>query len=429
MVLLVASCGERADASWHVEAGYRWRDVSVPAGVTGFTSLDPKSTGVRFTNTVSDSILRGNRVLGQGAGVALGDVDGDGRPDIFLARTEGCSALYRNLGGMKFKDITANAGVGACDRHSTGAAFADIDGDGDLDLVLLSTTGPNAIFRNDGRGHFIEHRDLGLDPTGKGGTSVTMADIDGSGHLSMYIANYKPYNVDDTIPPQERAFNQMVRQVAPGEYAIAPEHMRDYKLTMRADMGGLRMTQRAELDDFYMNDGCGHFVRVPLTADRFRDANGKPLLAEPESFGLGAKFVDIDGDGAPDLYVANDFEDTDQLWFNDGHGHFQLADWTSQRQMSNSTMGFDVGDVNGDGLPDLFTVDMLANDSHHRKTQIPTNTALPKKPGEMQLQLQQQRNALFINRGDRTFAEVSEFAGVAASGWSWGTMFLDVDLD
>src|SRR4029077_8486443 len=83
----------------------------------------------------------------------------------------------------------------------------------------------------------------------------------------------------------------------------------------------------------------------------------------------------------------------------------------------------------GDGLPDLFCVDMLANDSHRLKTQIPTHTAFAKKPGEMELQLQQQRNSLFINRGDGTFAELSQAAGVSASGWSWGTMFMDVDLD
>lgn len=143
--------------------------------------MESGTTGIRFENSVSDSLLLGNRILGQGAGVALGDVDGDGLVDVFLGRTEGCSALYKNLGNWKFEDITKSAGVGACDRHSTGAAFADVDGNGTLDLILLATRGPNAIFLNDGKGHFTEHHDLGLDTTGRGGTTVAMADVDGSG--------------------------------------------------------------------------------------------------------------------------------------------------------------------------------------------------------------------------------------------------------
>lgn len=125
-------------------------------------------------------------------------------------------------------------------------------------------------------------------------------------------------------------------------------------------MGGLRMTTRAEPDGFDMNEG-NRFTRVPFTSGRFRDAEGMPLSEEPESFGLDAKFADLNGDGAPDLYVANDFEDTDELWFNDGRGGFRRADWKAQRQISNSSMGVDVADVNGDGRPDVFTVDMLSN--------------------------------------------------------------------
>ena len=422
------ACANTPEPPWHDEAGYRWRDLDIPTGEAGFTPMDASTTGIQFENTVSDSILVGNRMLGQGAGVALGDVDGDGRVDVFLARTQGCSALYRNLGHWKFQDITKSSGVGACDRHSTGAAFADVDGNGTLDLILLSTTGPNVIFMNDGKGHFTEHRDLGLDTTGRGGTTITMADVDGSGQLALFVANYKPYSPMDTIPPQQRAPNQVVRQVAPGTYEVVPERAKDFKLVVRADMGGLNMTMRGEPDDFYLNQR-GHFTRVPLTSDRFRDAHGKALALEPESFGLAAKFVDLNGDGAPDLYVANDFEDTDQLWYNDTHGHFRLADWTVQRQMSNSTMGIDVADVNGDGLPDLFCVDMLSYDTHRLKTQLPTHTAFPKKPGDIETQLQQQRNTLFLNRGDGTFAEIAQYAGVQASGWSWSTMFLDVDLD
>ncbi|MEP6763548.1 MAG: VCBS repeat-containing protein, partial [Gemmatimonadaceae bacterium] len=359
----LAACDSPQPRVWHDEANYRWRELSIAKGTPGFTQMDGSATGITFQNNASDSILTGNRIFGQGGGVSMGDVDGDGLPDVFLARTEGCSALYRNTGNWHFVDITASAGVGACNRRATGSALADVDGDGDLDLVLLSTTGPNSIFINDGHGKFADHLDLGLDTAGRGATTVTMADVSGDGHLSMFIANYKPYSVDDTIPPQLRAFNQMVREVGPKQFEILPSHRRDYKLVVRPDMGGLRMTQRAEPDEFYTNDGQGHFTRVPMVSHRFSDATGKPLTEEFESFGLTAKFIDLNGDGAPDLYVANDFEDTDQLWYNDGHGNFRLADWTTQREMSNSAMGIDVADVNGDGLPDLFETDMLGNDA------------------------------------------------------------------
>jgi hypothetical protein len=425
---VLLGCGGNPPPPWHQEAGYRWRDLDVEPGSPGFTQLAGWRSGIRFKNEVSEAALLGNRILGQGAGVALGDVDGDGHVDIFLARTEGCSALYRNKGDWKFEDVTKAAGVGACDRNSTGAAFADVDGDRDLDLLLVATRGPNAVFVNDGRGVFAERRDAGLDTVGKGGTTLALADVDGDGRLDLYVANYKPYNVDDSIPPQQRAFNQMVQQTAPGKYEVVGEHQRDYKVVTRPDMGGIRLTVRGAPDDFYHNIG-GRFERVPLTGGRFLDATGRPLTEEPESFGLGAKLSDLNGDGAPDLYVANDFEDLDELWFNDGKGSFRLADWRAQRQMSNSSMGVDIADVNGDTLPDVLVVDMLSNDSRRLKTQIPTHTAFAKRPGDITTTLQQQRNTLYANRGDGTFAEVAQSAGVSASGWSWGTMFTDVDLD
>jgi hypothetical protein len=425
---VVVACGSEPPPAWHQEAGYRWRDLRVEPGSAGFTQMAGFRSGIRFENSVSEAALVSNRVLGQGAGVALGDVDGDGMVDIFLGKTEGCSALYRNRGEWKFEDITKTAGVGACDRNTTGAAFADIDGDRDLDLVLVATRGQNAIYLNDGHGAFTERRDLGVDTTGKGATTIALADVDGDERLDLYVANYKPYNVDDSIPPQRRAFNQMVRQTGPTSYEVVEEFRRDYKVVVRPDMGGMRLTVRGAPDDFYRNTG-GKFERVSRVGGRFVDALGRPLTEEPESFGLGAKLTDLNSDGAPDLYVANDFEDLDELWLNNGKGSFRLSDWRAQRQMSNSSMGMDVADINGDTLPDIFVVDMLSNDPHRLKTQIPTHTAFAKKPGDIETVLQQQRNSLFANRGDGTFAEIAQSAGVGATGWSWGTMFTDVDLD
>jgi hypothetical protein len=113
LALLVAACGRPVDTTWHDGDGHRWRALDVPRrGAPGFALLDPRKTGITFVNTVSESLLVRNRILAQGGGVCLGDVDGDGLPDIFLARTEGPNALYRNLGAWRFEDITERAGGG-----------------------------------------------------------------------------------------------------------------------------------------------------------------------------------------------------------------------------------------------------------------------------------------------------------------------------
>ena len=394
----------------------------------GFTSLAPSRTGISFSNTVSDSLLAQNRQLAQGAGVCLADVDGDGRPDVFLARTEGSSALYRNLGDWRFEDITQQAGVAAPGRHATGCAFADVDGDGDQDLVLVSLGGPNALFLNDGKGHFTE-QSAGLTSTA-GSMSITLADVDGDGDLDMYVANYKAYTTIDRMSPQDRAFGRITRRLGPNQYEVKEQYRRDYKLVNREDLGGISLQQRADPDYFYLNDGTGHFTREPMAHNpRFVDETGAQLTEEREDFGLAAIFADLNGDGAPDLYVANDFEDPDQCWINDGHGRFRLIPWYALRSTSNSGMAVAVGDVNRDGYPDLFEVDMLGRDTRRLKTQIPTHTAAPAHPGLGEGRPQRQRNTLQLNRGDGTFAEVARFAGVGASGWSWSTLFLDVDLD
>jgi len=430
-LLLAVACSPHVDTSWQTENGYRSRALEVPRrGKPGFTALDPDRTGITLVNTVSDSLLAQNRILAQGGGVCFADVDGDGLTDLFLARTAGSNALYRNLGEWRFEDITAGAGVGAPDRYSTGCAFADVDGDRDLDLMVTALGGPNALFRNDGTGHFTEQvAAVGLTSTA-GSTTLALADVDGDGALDLFIVNYKAYTTLDHMSPQERAFDHVVRQLGPRRYEVREPYRADYKLVDRADQGGITLVQRADPDFFYRNDGSGRFIREPIARNpRFTDEQGRLLPSEPEDFGLGAMFADLDGDGAPDLYVANDFEDVDQFWRNDGHGHFRLVPWFDVRSTSNSGMAVDVADVDRDGTPDLFEVDMLSRDTRRLKTQIPTHTALPKRPGQGDDRPQMQRNTLQLGRGDGTFAEVGRFAGVGASGWSWSTLFLDVDLD
>ena len=434
IVVSLAACrstSSTTDTAWQDAAGggYRWRTLATPTGkAPGFTLLEPSKTGITFTNSVSDSLLVENRQLAQGAGVCISDVDGDGHSDVFLARTTGPNALYRNLGSWRFEDIAVRAGVAAPDRTSTGCAFADVDGDGDADLILLALGGPNAVFVNDGAGRFSE-RSSGLTDSA-GSMTAAVADVDGDGDLDLYVANNKPYTTIDRIPPQERAFERVTRTLGPDRYEVRPQYRRDYKIVNRADLGGFSLVQRADPDFFYLNDGTGHFTREPMARNRrFRDEAGAPLAEEYEDFGLAAMLADLNGDRAPDLYVANDFEDRDQLWLNDGQGRFKLIPWYGVRATSNSGMAVAVGDVNRDGHPDLFEVDMMSADTRRLKTQIPTHTAVARQPGIGADRPQMQRNTLQLSRGDGTFAELARFAGVGRSGWSWSTVFLDVDLD
>lgn len=431
LVALVAACGPAVDTSWQQSEGYRWRALDVPRrGRPGFTLLDPSRTGIAFGNTVNDSLLVHNRILTDGAGVCLGDVDGDGLADVFLARTQGANALYRNLGEWRFEEVTSRAGVAAPDRYSTGCALADVEGDGDLDLLLVALGGPNTLFLNDGSGRFADAGpEAGLSSSA-GSKTLALADVDGDGWLDLYIANYKAYTTLDRMSPQQRAFDQIVRQLGPQRYEVREPYRREYKLVDRQDLGGISLVQRADPDFFYRNDGRGRFIREPIARNpRFLDEQGHPLAEESEDFGLAAMFADLNGDGAPDLYVANDFEDPDQFWWNDGRGRFRLVPWYAVRSTSNSTMALAVADVDRDGRPDLFQLDMLSQDTRRLKTQIPTHSAVPKRPGLEIHRAQMQRNTLFRNRGDGTFAEIARLAGVGASGWSWSTLFLDVDLD
>jgi hypothetical protein len=230
LALLVAACGRPVVTTWHEGDGYRWRALDVPRkGTAGFTLLRPRRTGITFRNTVSESLIVRNRILAEGGGVCLGDVDGDEIVDIFLARTEGANALYRNLGGWRFEDTTERAGVAAPDRYSTGCVFVDVDGNRHLDLILLALGGPNALFLNDGTGRFTEQGEDAALTSSAGSKTITVAEVDGDGYLDMYVVNYKAYTTLDRMSPQGRAFDQAVRQLGPrGRHPLA----------LRTEIGG-----------------------------------------------------------------------------------------------------------------------------------------------------------------------------------------------
>src|SRR5256712_6234182 len=232
----------------------------------------------------------------------------------------------------------------------------------------------------------------------------------------------------DIYPPQERAFDRVVGEVGPLRFEVVPKFRKDYRVVDGPEYTRGSMQQRAAPDAFYLNDGTGRFTLVPWTSGRSRDEHGKPLTAAPEYFGLSAKFTDIDGDGAPDLYVCDDFEDPDMFWLNDGTGTFRAVPRLPVRNTSNSSMAVDFSDVDRDGLVDILVVDMLGR-GPRRKPEVHTHTPLRKLIGRIDDRPQWQRNTLFHSRGDGTFAQIGGYAGIEASDWSWDVLFLDVDLD
>ena len=257
---------------------------------------------------------------------------------------------------------------------------------------------------------------------------MTLADVDGNGSLDLYVATYKTRNALDAYTPQQRAFDQVLKKIG-DSVVVVDEWKKEYRVESRPDLGGFIRSQRAEPDLFFLNDGKGHFTPTPISGDRFRDERGVPLSSVPDYFTLDARFYDVNGDGAPDLYVCNDLEDPDQFWLNDGAGNFRLAPPMALRVTSNTCMSVDMADVNRDGHVDLFTTDMLAPTLAARQRSIPTHTPLQKPVGLSPERTQWMQNMLHLSRGDGTWAQIGEFAGVTATDWTWGSAFLDVDLD
>ncbi len=409
-----------ADSDWQQISGGRFRELTVSRdGKAGFTLLSSTVTGVTFSNTLDEASAAANRVLLNGSGLALGDYDGDGRPDLFLASLNGHNTLYRNLGGWRFADVTTASGLRRDGRYYRGATFADVNGDGALDLLLAVLGHGVEVWLGDGRGRFADATASARTGSAMGSATVTLADVDGNGTLDLYVANNRVDDIRDRGQVNLRQVNGAI---------VVPPEWRD-RLTV---VNG-QVLEYGQPDQLYLNDGRGRFAPVAWAGGRFRDEDGQPLAGPPLDWGLTASFRDVNGDGFPDLYVCNDFWTPDRIWINDGKGRFQAASRRAFRSQCASSMGVDFADIDRDGQVDVFVVDMLSRDPRLRKRQ-----ALAQAPGlvmpgvsvgrEME-RPQVMRNTLFRNRGDGTFAELAYEAGVAASDWSWSPVFLDVDLD
>ena len=401
--------------------------VCLPAVAgTGLRRLAPGDTGLLWTQRLAPASSLTNQMLLNGSGIALGDVDGDGLADLYAAGLETPGALFLNRGLWHFTNATPEL-LATAPGLQTGVALADIDGDGDLDLLVGAFFTGVRAYLNDGRGGFSPAPDNAGIRASAAPMSLALADVDGDGDLDLLVTNYRA--VAQMDQPGLR-FSYRMQEGRPelvavnGRPVTEPDLRGRFTTVLHPD-GHLERAENGAEPDFYRNEGRGHFHRVPWDSGRFRTHDGKPL-SPPMDWGLSALFRDLDGDGAPELYVANDFDSPDRLWWNDGRGGFRETVPSPFGHTPHFSMAVDVADFDRDGRPDLFVADMLGRGRVSRMTQLaglPSPLPMPGRPPS------RKHNALQWNRGDGTFAEIAHAAGIEASDWTWGAAFLDVDLD
>jgi hypothetical protein len=293
--------------------------------------------------------------------------------------------------------------------------FADVNGDARLDLLVCVQGDGVLCFLNAGNGRFTDATASARTASKFAATTLALADVDGNGTLDLYVANNRTEDLRDRGKVDLQSVNGRL---------VVPPNLRDRLVIING-----QVQEYGEPDQLYLNNGNGQFAPMSWTGGRFRDEQGRPLTEAPKDWALSATFRDVNNDGAPDLYVCNDFWTPDRFWINDGIGRFRAMDLLAWRNMSASSMGVDFADIDHDGHLDFFAVDMLSRDPRLRKRQKLAQPPMPGAIGEIATRPQFMRNTLFANRGDGSYAEIANYAGVAASEWSWSPIFMDVDLD
>ncbi len=363
-----------------------------------FKLLSPNLTDVFFNNEIKITdefnVLSFDYIY-NGGGVAIGDFNGDGLPDLFFTGNMVSCALYLNEGDLKFKEATSEAGL-ITSSWAEGVTLVDINQDGLLDIYVSvsnrddANPNPNLLFVNQGNDEngvpkFLEKAAAyGIDDRGYN-TQAAFFDYDGDGYLDLYV-------LSNALESFQRNTSRPREKTGKGK----------------------------SNDKLYRNNGDGTFSNVTREAG---------ILTE--GYGLGLAITDINKDGWPDIYVANDFITNDLLYINNGDGTFSNEISKRLDHQSFNAMGVDVTDFNNDGWSDVIVLDMFPPDNLRQKTMFaPTeNYDLYTANLERGYEPQYVRNTLQLNRGDGYFSEIGFLANVFETDWSWAPLFADLDND
>ena len=393
-----------------------------------FQQRSPQSSGFEFVPRWNPPPKHRDQLTNafSGCGVAVGDFDRDGLPDVFMSDQQGGGKLYRNSGDLKFTDATeildppAETGTWA-----TGATWADIDNDGWLDLYVAGFDCPNRLYMNrpgkaEARVLVESAKEYGVDFSGASITG-SFADYDRDGDLDLYV-------VTNRLPAPESLRNEPFSLGrGPDGEPILPEAFRQYADLIKLPEGqGYKKIDAGQYDHLYRNEGAGK---------PFTDVT-KEVGMSGNFYGLSATWWDWNLDGWPDLYVANDFYGPDQLWTNNGRAADGKVTFTDMTKIALPhtpwfSMGSDISDINNDGFMDLLATDMAGSTHYSEKMQMGNMSGedsdawflnLPKPPQYM-------RNAMYLNTGTEQFMEVAELLGLAKTDWTWSVNFGDLDND
>ena len=366
-----------------------------------FTLLPSSATGINFANDVQyteELNAYTFRNFYNGGGVGIGDINNDGLPDIFFCGNLKSNKLYLNKGNFKFEDITDKAGLNSEGVWSTGVTFADVNGDGLLDIYVCksgnfkSKNRSNALYINNGNNTFTDRaKEYGLNNMGLS-THAEFFDYDHDGDLDCYL------------------LNNSFRSV--GNYDLIKDQR-----NIPDTLGGNKL---------YRNDN-GHFTDVTAKAGIYSSKIG---------FGLGVTIADVNKDGWEDIYVSNDFFEKDYLYINNKNGTFTESLENCIRELSMNSMGADIADINNDGYPDIYVTDMLPETEARVKTKTNFEN-WDKYQSNVKNGYYHQfvRNVLQLNQGpankvnEINFSEIGRLAGVQATDWSWGALIADLDND